>query len=151
MSADQQQQPPSPGPKPQVVEFSVSLEDLLRAPAYPEPTIKGTDLVAAALAAVTIFKEAYERAPRDLERMLLGAWREVSARAVGDCRRGWEIQTKILSEYFKHSGDWGAMRDCLIRHGERTQREPGEFHRQYEGHLARARAEFLAQFGRERP
>lgn len=134
----------APAQQPRVRVLEINLADLLGA---RMPRMTGIELQAAALATITIFKEASESAPKHLEQMLLGAWDSVFQRLNGRPSPGCEIQAQVLQEYFQHAGDWSAMRRCIISRGEKQQAEPGDFHRRYESHLETARKEYAAQFG----
>ena len=139
---------PDAGTDPKVKILEINLGELLGiGAARAAPRMSGIELQAATLATITVFKEASESAPRNLEEMLRGAWRSVQDRLLSRPSPGWEIQSAALAEYFQHAGDWGAMRRCLIERGERTQTEAGDFHRRYETHLETARKEYAAQFG----
>lgn len=130
--------------EPKVRFIEINLSDLLGRQAAPK--LSHLELTAAALASITIIKAAAESHPERAQALLKMHWSQVelSVRLPGtNC----EIDAAVIGEYFRHAGDWGAMRQCLIDTGERLQKAQGEFHAKYEEMLAKARGEFDKLFG----
>lgn len=149
MSADEQTPPSNTEPAPSdppVQVVAVNLADILSgkvrladivAAARPLSRI---DIVASALAVVQLLKEASESNPRQMERILAGAWLAVERRLEGGGGQWWRVDALVLAEYFRHAGDWGAITRCLRNTGEGLPEPPGEFQTRYDDVLTRARA-----------
>ena len=155
--ASDPQQPAADAGKVRVIEINISdilsgnvnFADVLRRSKPATPALRPIDIVSAALAAVQILKEYSESNPDVMERLLLGSWMSVEQRLEGHSPHAWRVDAMIMAEYFRHAGDWGAMRQCMISMGERLQSAQGEFHQKYEEALAKSRASLARQMSRE--
>lgn len=110
------------------------------------PKLSSLEIAAAALASITVIKAAAETHPERAQKLLKMHWGQVEL-AVLRPGINCQIDSAVIGEYFRHAGDWGAIRQCLINTGEGLQKTPGEFHTKYEEMLARAREEYSKLFG----
>lgn len=99
--------------------------------------------LAMCVALVRVIQENYEAQPEAIEGLLLGAWMEVNKRLRGQPADAHSVA--FLGEYFRHAGDWGAMRRCLIDTGESYQIAAGQFTALCDQRLDEGRKEFAAK------
>lgn len=125
--------------------ITINLAELLGRQAAPK--LSHLELTAAALASITVIKAAAETHPERAQTLLKMHWGQVELSVMRGQGAGCEIDAAVIGEYFRHAGDWGAMRQCLISTGEALQKAPGEFHTKYEEMLAKGRGEFEKLFG----
>lgn len=101
------------------------------------------DSLAISVAFVRVIQENADEHPKAVEGILLGAWTVVKEHLKG--RQVDHHSVAFLNEYFSHAGDWGAMRECMIKRGEANQLTPGEFSALCDKKLEQCRKEFAQQ------
>lgn len=142
MSADEPQAPPSAEPSVRLVEI-----DLSQLFGDKSSSLSPVEICAAALAIAQLIDERWLKAPRDAERILACAWESVQRRLEGHPSPFYRVHFGLLSEYFRHAGDWAAIRRCLTAQGEKVQTRAGQFAEALARHLARVRQEYAEHYG----